>query len=265
MVLVTGATGFVGGTVMRHFDQAVACPSLRTASEDEIRRILDGSGADAIVHTAAISDTGLCQKYPDASYEANVLLPVRLSRAAPNLKLICFSSDQVYNGSPHEGPYTEADAFPSSVYASHKREMEERVLDITPDAVMLRAEWMFDFYTKKTNYFMNVLSAADSISVPSGQYRGLTYVKEVAENLPRLLSLPGGVYNLGSETTKSMYELTTGFLSAIGKSIRVETAPPRHNLWMDCRKARSFGISFSSVEEGLLRCAADHKIPIRQN
>ena len=47
------------------------------------------------------------------------------------------------------------------------------------------------------------------------------------------------------------------FLALLGKNVRLEDAPPRHNLWMNCGKARQLGVTFSSVENGLWRCAAD--------
>ena len=258
MMLVTGATGFVGQKIMQMCEGAAACPSLRNATEDEVRRIVEESGAEAIIHTAAISDIGVCQAHPEDSYHANVLLPVYLAKAAKHAKLICFSSDQVYSGVDGEGPYSEDTVRPANLYAEHKLEMEQRVLDIAPDAVMLRAEWMYDYYLKKPNYFMNIIRATDSVGFSSRQYRGITYVKEVAENMEKVLELPGGVYNFGSETQKSMYEISREFLAALGKQIRLEDAPPRHNLWMNCEKARRFGVVFSSVEHGLKRCAEDH-------
>ena len=116
------------------------------------------------------------------------------------------------------------------------------MLDITPDAVMLRAEWMYDYYLKKSNYFMNIINAKESVCFSSHQYRGITYVKEVAENMEKVIHLPGGIYNFGSETTKSMYEMTIEFIDIIGKDIKIEDALPRHNLWMNCEKARKHGI-----------------------
>ena len=56
-----------------------------------------------------------------------------------------------------DGPYLEERVKPGNLYAEHKLEMEERVLGIDPDAVMLRAEWMYDYYLKKSNYFMNII------------------------------------------------------------------------------------------------------------
>lgn len=259
MILVTGANGFVGHKIMQLCKDTIACPSLRNASEEEVRRIVEESGADTIIHTAAISDIGVCQANPEASYMANVLIPVYLARAAKHAKLICFSSDQVYSGMDDEGPYTEDRVKPDNTYAAHKIEMEQRVLDIAPDAVMLRAEWMYDCYTQRSNYFINMLSAEESVCFSSRQYRGVTYVKEVAENMENVRKLPGGAYNFGSETTKSMYEISKAFLQAIGKTtVRVEDAPSRHNLWMNCEKARRLSVDFLSVEDGLIACARDY-------
>ena len=260
MILVTGASGFVGHKIVQLCSNVVACPSLRNKSEDEIKRIIEESEVDTIIHTAAISDIGACQADPHASYLANVQLPIYLAKASPKIKLICFSSDQVYSGTKEKGPYTEDMANPDNLYAQYKLEMEQRVLYIAPDAVMLRAEWMYDYYLKKSNYFMNIIHAKDSVSFSSNQYRGITYVKEVAENIPNVLQLPGGVYNFGSETTLSMYEITKDFLTFIGKNIAVQDAPPRHNLWMNCEKAKKHNVIFNSVEEGLKQCARDYQL-----
>ncbi len=258
MILVTGAAGFVGNKIMEDCKGGVAAPSLRDASEEQIKRIVDESDVDIIVNTAAISDIGACQENPEASYVANVQLPVLLARASGGRKLICFSSDQVYSGLEDNGPYTEENVKPANIYAEHKLEMEQRVLDICPDAVILRAEWMYDYYMKKPNYYMNIVNAKESVAFSSRQYRGITYVKEVAENMENVISLPGGVYNFGSETTKSMYEITRQFVDEVGIEIRVEDVPARHNLWMNCSKAKKYGVMFSDISEALLRCAKDN-------
>lgn len=258
MILITGAAGFVGRRLMETVPGAVAAPSLRNASQEDIRCIVEESGAEAIIHTAAISDIGACQADPEASYRANVQLPLWLARAAGNRKLICFSSDQVYSGSKEAGPYSEEMTAPGNVYACHKLEMEQRVLEILPEAVMLRAEWMYDLRAPKPNYLLNVLRAEGTVAFSSRQYRGVTYLGEVAENMDRVLALPGGAYNFGSETTLSMQELTKRLAALLGKPLAVEDAPPRHNLWMDCGKAARYGVVFSDVLTGLTKCLQEY-------
>ena len=258
-MLLTGANGFVGNRIKNTYEKdVVASPSLRNVTEDDVKRIVEESGADVIVHTAAISDIGVCQNNPQQSYIANVTLPVYLAKAAQGRKLVCFSSDQVYSGCESDGPYTEENVRPANIYAEHKLEMEKRVLDIDPDAVMLRAEWMYDVVSTRGNYIKNVLDGY--LMYSSKQYRGVTYLREVAENIPNVIALPGGAYNFGSETELSMFEITRELLVYLGRTGVVKDAPPRHNLWMDCGKATRHGVTFSNVLDGLKRCVDDYRL-----
>ena len=260
MILVTGANGFVGHKILEMCKDTVASPSLRNATQEDVKRIIEESDADVIIHTAAISDIGTCQANPDASCFANVQIPVYLAKAAKGRKLICFSSDQVYSGCEEEGPYFEDMVKPGNIYAEHKLEMEQRVLDILPDAVMLRAEWMYDYYLQRPNYLMNIINEKESVAFSSRQFRGVTYLKEVAENMEKVAALPGGAYNFGSETTKSIYEITQEFIEILGKKLKLKDAPALHNLWMNCDKARKYGVEFSNVTDGLRKCAEDYKM-----
>jgi len=255
-VLITGASGFVGSYLIKMVPGAVAAPSLRGVAS--VEEMLDG--IDAVIHTAAISDIGICQQNPDESYRANVELPVIIAKACKGRKLVCFSSDQVYSGCRSDGPYVEGEECPDNVYAKHKLEMEKRVLDIAPDAVMLRAEWMYDAVAPRMNFYRILMEATNDVSFSSSQYRGVTYLKEVAEAMPAVLEMPGGAYNFGSETDKSIKRIAEDFIRFAGRNISVAEGPARHNLWMDCSKARNYGVNFSSVEEGLIRCFNDNRI-----
>lgn len=102
-ILITGAHGFVGTRLMKELEGAIAAPSIQGMNEKQIRQIVEESEADVIIHTAAISDVGICEKNPEESYYANVLLPVYLAKASDGKKLICFSSDQVYRGCESDG------------------------------------------------------------------------------------------------------------------------------------------------------------------
>ena len=63
-ILITGAHGFVGNRLMQDLDDTVAAPSMRGMSEEQIRNMIEKSRADVIIHTAAISDVGTCEKDP---------------------------------------------------------------------------------------------------------------------------------------------------------------------------------------------------------
>ena len=207
-VLVTGANGFVGTRIMEELkDQAIAAPSIRNYSEDDIARMIDRVQPDMIVHTAAISDIGTCERNPEASYRANVEQPLWIAKSG--IKAVIFSTDQVYSGYVSEGPYSEEEVLPANVYARHKLEMEQRCLEANPESVLLRATWMYDMpiyqAANRGNFLVNMLFQKEA-AFSGTQHRAVTYVREVAQNVVKALDLPGGVYNFGSENDLTMLE-----------------------------------------------------------
>ena len=59
---------------------AISSLSLRKMSDDDIRKLISSTEPDIIIHTAAISDIASCEHYPEASYRANVEIPVAITR-----------------------------------------------------------------------------------------------------------------------------------------------------------------------------------------
>lgn len=276
-ILIAGAHGFVGSRAMEYFPAAVPVPGelLRNPGE-RLECFIKEHNPDIILNAAAISDIGTCERNPDASYMANVSLPVLLAKTASETgaKLISFSSDQVYTGCPDEGPYSEAILLspPANVYSCHKLEAEQRVLDQCPDAVMLRATWMYDMpiygggkelgHANRGNFFLNVLRAVlrgEELGMSSREYRGITYVRQAVTLLEQTFQLPGGVYNYGSENCCSMLETVRALLEILELEGRVrDVGSMRHNLWMDCGKICSHGIVFDTTVEGFARCVEDY-------
>lgn len=258
-ILVTGPRGFVGARIMAAMPEAVAAPSLRGATDDDIRRLVDDVEPDIILHTAAISDIGACAKDPEGSYRANVELPLAIAKTG--VKCVLFSSDQVYSGCAGEGPYAEEETAPANLYAAHKLEMEGRVLDANPDAVLLRATWMYDMpmygVPNRGNFLMNMLRER-ALSFSATEHRAVTYVREVAAHMHEAARLPGGVYNCGSENDRTMLVTARWLANELGLDIRLDDAGPRHNLWMDCQKLKRCGIAFNDTLSGLRQCINDY-------
>lgn len=36
-------------------------------------------------------------------------------------------------------------------------------MEVNPNAVMLRAEWMYNYYLKRSNYFMSIITAEETV------------------------------------------------------------------------------------------------------
>ena len=273
-VLVSGAGGFVGARIMTQLAgryELCAFPKgmLAAADETAVAELVWHEQPDVILHTAAISDTGYSEKHPEESYRANVELPLWVARAAQTVgaKLVCFSSDQVYTGLTDIGPFAEDTPLaPANVYGRHKQEMEQRVLDILPDAVLLRAAWMYDLpgygLPIRGNFLLNLLTAAmrqETLRFSMRDYRGITYVREAVERLTQAMELPGGVYNFGSENDCDMVTTARRACALLDIHPVIEAADWPRSLLMDGGRFRAAaGVGFDDTLTGVQRCLRDY-------
>ena len=272
-VLITGAGGFVGSRVLQQWQgKYELCAFLKgflcTATEMEVLAQTRARDPDVILHTAALSDTGYCAQHPAEAYRANVELPVWLARAAQQTKakLVAFSSDQVYAGTKQQGPLSEAlDLHPTNIYGRYKLEAEQRVLELCPDSVHLRASWMYDLpgygLPIRGNLPLNLLRAAlkgEAVRFSRNDFRGVTYVRQVIENLEPAMDLPGGVYNFGSGNAEDMVCTARRFAKALGITVKIAEESWERNLVMDAAKLERSGIRFAATQQGIRCCLQDY-------
>ena len=272
-ILVTGAGGFVGARILEmwrgRFELSAFPPDfLRTADETAVRRFITAERPDVIVHTAALSNTQVCQQHPEESFRANVLLPewVAAAAAETGAKLLSFSSDQVYAGVQQPGPLAEAlPLSPANVYGRHKLEAEARVMTRCPDAVALRLPWMYDLpggrLPIRGNLPLNLLRAAlkgEAVRFSRNDFRSVTYVRQVIENLEPAMDLPGGVYNFGSGNAEDMVCTARQFAKALGITVKIAEESWERNLVMDAAKLERSGIRFAATQQGIRCCLQDY-------
>lgn len=273
-VLVSGAGGFVGARIMTQLaDRYTLCAfpkgMLAAADETAVAELVRREQPDVILHTAAISDTGYSEQHPAESYRANVELPLWIAQAArqTGAKLVSFSSDQVYAGLDAVELFTEDRPLsPANVYGRHKLEAEQRVLDALPDAVLLRATWMYDLpgygLPIRGNFLLNLLTAAmrqETLRFSGSDYRGITYVREAVERLSDAMELPGGVYNFGSGNDCDMYATAERACALLNMHPALEKADWQRCLLMDGSKFRAAaGVGFGDTLTGLTHCLRDY-------
>lgn len=273
-ILISGSSGFVGSRVLYQWQgraELLAFPHgfLADADETAVRRFAETTQPDVILHLAALSDTGYCQQHPEESRRANVELPVWMAKAAldTGAKLVSFSSDQVYAGVKQPGPLPETLTLsPANIYGQHKLEAEERVQALCPEAVLLRAPWMYDLpgdgLPIRGNLPLNLLKAAREgvpVRFSPDDHRGVSWVREVVKRLLPALQLSGGVYNFGSGNDTDMVTTALQFAELLGVQVQIEPAGFSRNLVMDGTRLAAQGIKFSDTIESFKFCLHQRK------
>ena len=280
-LLITGGSGVLGRRAARHFRELgwqVLTPTharLDITQEKDVEHWFAENRPQTVLHCAAVSNTGACQREPARTARINVDGSVYLAAACGEIgaKLVLCSSDQVYSGSDLPGPHKETETlFPNNVYGRQKLLAEQRCGALCPDTVSLRLSWMYCRYRlegEHGNFLDSLVSAikdpALPLSWPVFDRRGITDVDTVVENLGKAVSLPAGVYNFGSgndastcDTVKSVLE-TLGLQAALVRMVpNLESfADSPRDIRMDSSRTESAGILFPSTREGLLAALPD--------
>lgn len=278
-VLLTGATGFLGSRLVQHYQNrweldAPNREALDLTNPEMIHQRISETMPELVIHTAALSDTGYCQSHPLDSFLINMQLPERLAKEceAIGAKLVFFSSDQVYNGTRKLGPLTEDVMLsPVTVYGRHKLQAEQKVLELCPNAIGLRATWMYDLERPncKTNTgfwgnLQKVWQDKTPLQLAVREYRGITWAMQVVEAMEQMAEMPGGIYNMGARNQLNTYATGLVCLERMGVDEDViallQTDADRwpefeRNLSMDTTKLKeACGVDFGDTVDSFAAC-----------
>lgn len=276
---ITGSQGFLGSRLTEYFQRdsmknkgiEVYAYNHRTMDftcRRQAETVLAQDRPDILIHTAAISDIGECERHPELSESVNVSGVKNLADlcAQQGIRLIFCSSDQVYMESPVTEPHREDEEglAPPTLYGRQKLKGEQYIRSVCTDYVILRLSWMFadDYQGRKEHG--NLLSELKDMvengqvrNYPAFDFRSITDAWEVIAHMETIWSAPSGIYNFGSENNLSTYDLIAQFLgqaglsdSLPGKDTHSFAGNPR-NLRMDMEKCKALGIVFRSSGEAL--------------
>jgi len=269
-VLLTGAYGQLGRCILDRFPTdwiTLACGSaeLDITKRSAIELIVKKFRPDVIMNAAAYTAVDKAETDRVRAMKINALGAENIALVARKYgsRLIHISTDYVFDGRK-KTPYNEDDSpCPINFYGLSKWEGETRILNILPNAVILRASWIFSEYGD--NFVQRILKLAEShgeIKVVNDQFGCPTYGGDVALAMIKLAERveSQGIYHFCGDQKVSWCEFAqTIFIIAqydvIVKGIDSGSYPTNAlrptNSVLSCDKIRDLGIPPSNWEAAL--------------
>jgi dTDP-4-dehydrorhamnose reductase len=232
-IFIAGASGLVGGNCLKHFTEQgcevigsyFSFPTNNTVFLDTLNLEnpknfdLINFSPNVIVHCGALTHVDYCETHEQESYEKTVRSTQNLINLAIQLKakLVFISTDYVFDGKA--GPYSESDSTnPLSVYAKHKLEAEQKVLNAPIESLVLRITNVYGKEARNKNFVSRIIEQCKAnqkliLQLPIDQYATPINALDVARAmLLLLLNNHTGIFHLASADWMNRVELANCIL-----------------------------------------------------
>ena len=234
-VLITGANGLLGQSLVRRMSQNREYDVLATARDDsprfeaescgyapldvtqpdEVEAIFQDFTPSVVINCAAMSDVAACDEHRNEAWAVNARAVERIAKHCRDTgaRLVQVSSDFVFNGK--RGPYDE-DARPDPVnyYGRTKLAGENAVREAGRSnwaivrTVLLYGTGRDLSRSNVVLWMIDQLSKGESLHIVDDQHRTPTHVDDLATGIERLVHHEEtGIYHLSGPDLVSIYEL----------------------------------------------------------
>jgi dTDP-4-dehydrorhamnose reductase len=228
-ILITGADGQLGRELQlvlnKHRLVLGVCPEFDLL-KDGVERYVHEAEPDVIIHAAAYTNVERAEQEPDVAMAVNAEGTERVARAASKVgaRLICLSTDYVFDG--RKGiPYEETDKpNPLNAYGRSKLEGERRALTSCPNTLIVRTAWLYGMYGH--NFVKTIMRRAveqPELRVVADQRGCPTHAGDLAIALARVVEETDmrGVAHAAGAGDCSWYEFACAIVSLMGASVAV--------------------------------------------
>ena len=217
-ILVTGGNGQLGSELKSlagnfPFEFVfIDVSDVDLLNNQSISTFFENNKFDHIINCAAYTAVDKAEEEKDLCKKINADAVAVIATIAKEhgSKLIHISTDYVFDGEFNQPIEETAVAKPLSVYGKTKLEGENNVLQILPEAVIIRTSWVYSTFGK--NFVKTIASLAKQrpeLTVVSDQFGTPTYAKDLAAAIMAIITSgvnAPGIYNFTNEGSISWYD-----------------------------------------------------------
>lgn len=233
-LLITGVKGQLGYDIIRECEArgiaavGVDIDEMDITDEQACRRVITGSGADAVIHCAAYTAVDAAQDHEELCRLVNAQGTKYIAGVCRDLgiKMMYFSTDYVFNGQG-ERPWEPDDARePLNVYGQTKYEGELYVEELLEKYFIVRIAWVFGL--NGHNFIKTMLRLGrerGAVSVVNDQIGSPTYTYDLARLAVDMIGTDQyGRYHATNEGLCSWYDFACEIFAQAGMD-EVEVTP----------------------------------------
>ncbi len=279
-ILVTGANGQLGRELRSVLESRL--PGVTTYTDinelditnaKDVDEFMAGSEFTHIVNCAAYTAVDKAESDQTMCYRINADAVQNIASAASKhgVRVIHISTDYVFDGTAHR-PYRESDKVnPVSAYGTSKRKGEMVLLSFCPDAIILRAAWLYSPHGHNfVKTMMKLGKERSELRVVCDQVGTPTYATDLAEVIIHILCarqwVPG-IFHYSDEGACSWYDFTKAIHRIAGitdcKVVPVTTedyptpaSRPPYSILDKTTIKKTYNIEIPYWEDSLQKCIA---------
>lgn len=218
LILIIGATGTLGKAFSRICNErnlnyvALNRSQLNFGVIDEIELAINNYKPWAVINAAGFVQIEDAEHHHDDCFLSNTIGPVNLALSCKKhgIKLLTFSSDQVFDGKKNEAYVEYDDVNPLNLYGLSKAKAEKEVLEGHADSLIIRTSELFSPWDAEgfVNGIMLSLQNNKQIDVADDLFVSPTYITDLINaSLDLLIDDESNIWHLANQGSVSWLDL----------------------------------------------------------
>ena len=202
-------------------------------SPEQVDAAIRASKPDWVVLVAAYTDVDGCENNQELAAAVNMQGAVNVAKAARDrdARLLFISTDYVFDGKQTTPYETDHPRHPINVYGKSKAEAEERILEVMPQACIVRTSWLFGPWGKCfPDTILKLAATRPELEVVDDQRGSPTYTFDLADAIIGLCRADAkGIVHCTNSGVCTWYEFASEILRQAGSktSVRPTTSEAR--------------------------------------